>query len=83
MTREIGRVRSHMNAPPLLRQRFGPLAESDDKRRKRRANRLRKEMNLHNEVRVEAERRKRMAVVPRPLFCRNPIHQRIHNVDEG
>ena len=71
-----------MNAPPLLRQRFGPLAESDDKRRERRANRLRKEMNLHNEVRVEAERRKRMAIVPGSLFCRNPIHQIVHDVYE-
>lgn len=82
MTREIGRVRSHMNAPPLLRQRFGPLAESDDKRRKRRANRLSKEMNLHNEVSLEAERRKRMAIVPGSLVCRNPIHERVHDVDE-
>ena len=41
-------------------------------------------MNLHNEVvGVEAERRKRMAVVARSLFCRNPIHQGVHNVDEG
>ena len=69
MTREIGRVRSHMNALPLFHQRFGAFSESDDKRGKRRANRLRKEMNLNNEVSVEAECRKRMAIVPGSFLC--------------
>jgi hypothetical protein len=52
MTREFPGVRSHVNAPPPLRQRFGPFAESYDKRWKRGPDGLRKEMYLHNDVSV-------------------------------
>ncbi len=75
-------IGGNVDPPPALCQRLGATPEPYHERWKRRPDCLGKEVNLHDHAGIEAERSKRVTVVPGTLFWRNAIDKVIPGANE-